>query len=210
LNPQPGVIIDAGPVLDFLARKDWTRILYSALPAGSFSVPATVEKEVLRKAHVDRRFATVTNQWTKLKNADRVRVLPDEVTAELNVVVQDICGLSMPKRLGTPKDLGETMAIAHAVVLAEQGHDVAIVIQERDGSKAALREQARLMRLGLPQGSLTVWSVADVLAFAVAAHCPTIPDQTSVIRIWREMRAYDDALPEISETRLLDQDLWES
>ena len=202
--------MDAGPVLDFLARKDWTRILYSALPAGSFSVPATVEKEVLRKAATDRRFATVTNQWTKLKNVNRVHVLPDEVTAELNVVVQDICGLSMPKRLGTPQDLGETMAIAHAVVLAEQGHDVAIVIQERDGSQAALREQARLKRLGLPQGSLTVWSVADVVAFAVAAHCPTIPDQTSLIRIWQEMRAYDDALPEISETRLLDQQLWQS
>lgn len=208
MSPQPGVIIDAGPVLDFLARRDWTYILYSALPAGSFIVPATVEQEVLRKARTDRRFATVTNQWTKLRNADRVHVLSDEVTPELNVVVQDMCGLSMPTRLGRPKDLGETMAVAHAVVLAEQGQDVAIVIQEREGTRIALREQARLKRLGLPQGSLTVWSVADVVAFAVAAGCAKIPDQGSLLEVWREMRGYDDALPDISQTGLLDPDLW--
>jgi hypothetical protein len=50
-----------------------------------------------------------------------VQILSDDQTPELAAVVHRITRQPMEERLKHPKDLGETMVIAHAVVVAESG-----------------------------------------------------------------------------------------
>jgi hypothetical protein len=213
MTTKIGVIADAGPVLTFLARKEWTRILYTGLRGKPFAVPATVEREVLRIAKRDRRFAAVSGQWTKLRNADKIVVLSDDVTSELDRVVARIDGTPLAQRLNSGKDLGELMVISHAVVLAEQAQTVTVIIQEGNGTALARREASRLSRIAAgaesttSSGALQVWSVDRVLQAARSAGCPQIPDQTAMKKLWADMRGYDDALPPIGQTSLLAPDL---
>ena len=123
-------IIDAGPGLNFLsANKE--RLLIAVL--GPFSVPEAVQSEVLRKSWQDDRFRAAAAVWKKL-TPRWIEILSDDVTPELATVVQRISGLPMDQRRRQPKDLGETMVIAHAVVAAESGQSVTILI---DGFEAA-------------------------------------------------------------------------
>ena len=57
-------------------------------------------------------------------------MLSDDATPELATVIQRISGLPMDERRRHPKDLGETMVIAHAVVAAETGQSVTILMDE--------------------------------------------------------------------------------
>lgn len=50
MSAGPETIIDAGPALTFLARKDTTRILYAGLGDVSLLAPEQVEREVIRKS----------------------------------------------------------------------------------------------------------------------------------------------------------------
>lgn len=214
MTARSTVIADTGPLLTFLCRREWTRILYYALAGEPFAVPATVEREVLRKARVDGRFSTVTNQWSKLRNAEKLRVLPDDVTVELDAVVTRIERMPLVQRLETNQDLGELMVISHAVILGELGEDVVVVIQEGNGTRLARMEASRLGRRaaqatdGVMPGSIEVWSVDHILRVATLQGCPEIPNQAAMKKIWKEMRKYDDALPAIKETSLLDPELW--
>jgi hypothetical protein len=56
-------IIDAGPSLNFLSNNK-ERLLIGIL--GPFSVPETVQVEVLRKSRADERFRAAETVWRKL------------------------------------------------------------------------------------------------------------------------------------------------
>ena len=137
-------IIDAGPGLNFLsANKE--RLLIAVL--GPFSVPEAVQGEVLRKSRQDDRFRAAAAVWKKL-TPRWIEILSDDVTPELATVVQRISGLPMDQRRRQPKDLGETMVIAHAVVAAESGQSVTILMDDGLGARIATSEISRLQRIG--------------------------------------------------------------
>ena len=129
-------IIDAGPGLNFLsANKE--RLLIAVL--GPLSVPEAVQDEVLRKSRQDDRFRAAATVWKKL-TPRWIQILSDDVTPELATVVQRISGLPMDQRRRQPKDLGETMVIAHAVVAAESGQSATILMDDGPGAAIATSE----------------------------------------------------------------------
>lgn len=74
-------------------------------------------------------------------------MLSDDQTPELATVVHRITQQPMKQRVKHPKDLGETMVIAHAVVAAEAGQTVTILIDDGPGAHTATAEISRLERL---------------------------------------------------------------
>src|SRR5580704_13410806 len=122
-------IIDAGPGLNFLSSNK-ERLLISVI--GRFSVPETVEDEVLRKSQQDDRFRAAATVWRKL-TPRWIQILADDTTPELATVIQRVSGLPMDERRRQAKDLGEIMVIAHAVVAAESGHSVTILMDDGPG-----------------------------------------------------------------------------
>ena len=108
-------IIDAGPSLNFLSINR-ERLLIGVL--GAISAPEAVEAEVLRKAAQDPRFRAAGSAWRKL-TPKWIQVLSDDPTPELARAVNRISQQPMDERMRQPRDLDETMVVAHAVVAAE-------------------------------------------------------------------------------------------
>jgi hypothetical protein len=103
-------------------------------------------------------------------------------------VVQRISQLPMAERLKQAADLGETMVIAHAVVFAESGDDVIILIDDGEGARIATSEVVRLDRLraqGRSVGSLKLVSTLTVLERA--ARTEHIPDRAAMRDIYRRV-----------------------
>lgn len=115
----------------------------------------------------------------------------------------------MEERLKHPKDLGETMVIAHAVVAAESGETVTVLIDDGSGARIATSEINRLNRLrasGRTVGSIRLVSTLTVLA--AAAGGPHIPDKAAMRGIYDRLRDLDDGLPPIENTSLLSSVHW--
>lgn len=198
-------VLDAGPALTFLARKDTTKILLQGLGRAGFSSPETVRDEVLRKSAQTKTLGTAAAQWRKLESARRIDVLSDNETPALSAAVQRLAAMPMAKRLKQSRDLGELMVVAHASVMAANGQNVAILIQEADGTRMAQQEAARLRHRGAP-GSLRVWNTQTVLLRA--ARSPELPDKATARVVYERMRPLDLALPPIDQTNLLTSDMW--
>lgn len=198
MNQRP--IIDAGPSLNFFSiHKE--RLLITAL--GKLSAPETVQHEVFRKAQHDERFRAAATVWRKL-TPTWMQVLSDDQTPELAAVVHRMTRQSMEQRLKQPRDLGETMVIAHAVVAAEAGDDVIVLIDDGPGSRTAASEISRLRRLradGAAVGSIRLASTLTVLERAAGG--THIPDKSAMLAIYTRLRCLDDGLPPIERTSLL-------
>jgi hypothetical protein len=193
-------IIDAGPGLNFLSiHKE--RLLIAVL--GPLSAPETVETEVLRKSRQDARFHAAATVWSKL-TPRWIQILPDDVTPELATVIQRISGVPMDQRKKQPRDLGETMVIAHAVVAAESGQSVTILIDDGPGAIIATSEIQRLQRLrssGQLVGAITLASTLTVLGRAAGTEL--LPDRAAMRDTYNRLRGLDDGLPPIENTDLL-------
>ena len=131
------------PGLDFLSINK-ERLLFDTL--GPLSAPETVRDEVLRKSRQDRRFSMAEKVWRKLPER-LMQILSDDPTPELAAAVNRISGLPLDDRLKDSKDLGETMVVAHAVVAAEAGETVTVLIDDGQGARVATAEIRRLRRL---------------------------------------------------------------
>lgn len=198
-------IIDAGPSLNFLSINK-ERLLIAVL--GRLSAPETVRDEVLRKSRTDDRFRPAATAWRKLTDS-WIQILSDDVTPELAAVVQRISGLPMAERIKQAKDLGEIMVIAHAVVAAESGQPVTVVIDDGPGAAIATSEIGRLQRLGssgLSVGSMTLASTLTILERAAGTE--QLPDRAAMRDTYRRLRELDDGLPPIDRTELLSGTLW--
>lgn len=162
---------------------------------------------MLRKSRTDERFGRAARIWAKLK-PDWLEILSDSVTPELAAVVSRITSMPMQERLQTRRNLGELMVVAHAVVAAESGKDVTVLIDDGDGARMATAEIRRLERLrsrGQAVGSIRL---ASTLTLQRAAGSPHIPDKGAMRDIYRRLRALDDGLPPIERTNLLSPVLW--
>ena len=101
------------------------------------------------------------------------------------------------------------MVVAHAVVAAEAGKDVTVLIDDGDGARMAMAEVRRLERLsarGQTVGSIRLASTLTVLQRAAGG--PYIPDKGAMHDIYRRLRALDDGLPPVERTNLLSPNLW--
>ncbi|GAA4916674.1 hypothetical protein [Streptomonospora salina] len=203
MNHRP--IIDAGPGLNFLAINR-ERLLIGVL--GKLSAPEAVEREVLDKAGRDRRFRTAEKTWRKLTPHGWMRILSDDTTPELAAVVDRITGTSMAARSKEPKDLGEIMVVAHAVVAAESGATVIVLIDDGQGARIADAEIRRLDRLrssGRSVGRMGLVSTVTVLERAAGKH---IADRAEMRSVYEQLRGIDDGLLPIDATGLLSRGLW--
>ena len=198
-------ILDAGPGLNFLsANKE--RLLIAVL--GPLRAPETVQDEVLRKSVQDTRFRAAATIWRKL-TPRWIEILSDDATPELAAVIERISGLPIDERKAQSKDLGETMVIAHAVVAAESGQAVTILIDDGPGARIATLEISRLERLrssGQPVGSVLLASTLTVLERAAATG--HLPDRAAMRDTYQRLYELDDGLPPIEKTRLLSPALW--
>jgi hypothetical protein len=126
--------MDAGPGINFFSVNK-ERLLISVL--GPLCAPEAVATEILRKAGQDQRFAAAEHVWKRL-TPKYVEVLSDDVTGELAAAVQRISGIPFDQRIRSGRDLGETMVIAHAVVAAEAGEHVIVLIADCGASRRAV------------------------------------------------------------------------
>lgn len=200
-------IIDAGPGLNFFSINK-ERLLIETL--GPLCAPETVRDEILRKSRQDNRFAAAQTVWNKLPER-LMQVLPDDETPELAVGVNRIGQLPMPERMKHSKDLGEIMVIAHAVVAAEAGHDVMVLIDDDRGARLATSEIKRLGRLRASGRAVgTIKLVNTVAVPARAEGKQYLPDKASVRETYMRLRRLDDGLPPIETTDLLTAATWRS
>ncbi|EFC83284.1 hypothetical protein [Parafrankia sp. EUN1f] len=198
-------VIDAGPALSFLAVNK-ERLLIGVL--GRLSAPETVAAEVIRKARSDHRFRAAEAVWNKL-TPTWIEILPDDVTPELAVVVSRISRLPVHERMKDGRDLGETMVVAHAVVAAETGAMVTVLIDDGAGAAVATAERRRLERLrmrGRSVGGLRLVSTLTVLERAAGGE--HLPDRAAMRSLYSRLRAGDDGLPPIEKTKLLGPGIW--
>ncbi|TCP46322.1 hypothetical protein EV191_114119 [Tamaricihabitans halophyticus] len=198
-------IMDAGPGINFLSA-DMERLLFGTL--GPMSVPEVVKTEILRKARQDQRFAKAEAVWRKL-SARLMEVLSDDETDELSQAVQRITGVPFDQRIRTGKDLGETMVIAHAVVAAEAGEHVKVLIDDGAGCRIATTEAQRLRRLekaGKAVGSIGLIHTVTVLERAAGGEY--LPDKATMRKRYGQLRELDDGLPPLDTTNLLKLPCW--
>ncbi|MER5671979.1 hypothetical protein [Pseudonocardia alni] len=202
-SPRP--VIDAGPALNFFATRQ-ERLLFGIL--GRLSTPEVVRDEVLRKARTDRRFDAAGVVWQRAE-PNWIEVLSDDVTPDLDRVVARVAGESLRDRRRRGRDLGELMVVAHAVVAAERGLVVTVVIDDGEGARIADRERRRLVRLraaGRMVGSLVLVNTTTILERAAGSRL--LPDREAMRSSYARLRTCDDGLIPIERTGLLNQALW--
>lgn len=147
---------------------------------------------MFRKSRQDERFRAAAAVWRKL-TPTWMQVLSDDQTPELAAVVHRIARQSMEQRLKRSKDLGETMVIAHALVAAETGETVTVLIDDGPGAHAATAEISRLRRLhasGRAVGSIKLVSTLTVLKLAAGGQ--HIPDKLAMRTLYTRLRGLDD------------------
>ncbi|MEX3510842.1 hypothetical protein VVR84_14995 [Kocuria carniphila] len=198
-------IMDAGPGLNFFSLNK-ERLLFATL--GPLAVPEIVEHEIVRKARQDQRFKPAERVLGKVPPR-LLEVLSDDVTPELATAVNRIAGVPIESRMRSSKDLGETMVVAHAVVAAERGDRVIVLIDDGGGRRVAAREAARLRRLRERQadiGSIALISTGHVLKKAAGGE--DLPDRNSMRELYERLRALDDGLAPLEGTRLMELPCW--
>jgi hypothetical protein len=101
------------------------------------------------------------------------------------------------------------MVIAHAVVAAESGQSVTILMDDGPGATIATSEISRLQRLvssGHPIDSITLASTLTILG--KAAGTQHLPDRAAMRDTYNRLRGLDDGLPPIENTDLLSSKFW--
>ncbi|MDO5511641.1 MAG: hypothetical protein Q4F73_02775 [Corynebacterium sp.] len=197
--------MDAGPGLTFFSARQ-ERLLFQIV--GPVSIPEIVRAEIAGKARRDSRFHPASTVMGRLPDT-LLRVLSDTPTPELARAVHRLSGQKFDQRQLEKKDLGETMVIAHAVVSAEAGENVIVMIDEGEGTRVAIREAERLERLrtaGAHCGSLRLLSTLDILSTAIRRQ--VITDRGHLRKIYAQFRTLDDGLVRIEDTPLLSPQLW--
>lgn len=139
-----------------------------------------------------------------------LEILSDDVTDELAVVVQRIAGIPMIERVRSSKDLGETMVVAHAVVAAERGEHVIVLIDDGGGRVVAAQEAARLQRLKKHRPEVGAISlVTTVTVLKTAAGGEHLPDKDAMRDLYGKLRGIDDGLLPLAQTGLMDLPSWD-
>lgn len=187
------VLLDAGPVLNFLAAGEQNLLIQAAgLVSLQLAAPERVDIEVQGKCRDPRFVGTpALATWNKLKASGRVQILSDTLADDAFVeAIARVSGVNADVRIRTGANLGEIMVIAHAAVLVQAGVSVFVLIDEAAGRRRARGEQKWLERQQAP-GKLTLWSTTQLLRNAHGEGW--LPGGWEPV--YNRMRRYDDGLP---------------
>lgn len=196
------VLLDAGPVLNFLAVGQQNVLVQVASTHGlDLAVPERVDRELRGMARSPRFERTgVLRRWTTLTSAGRVKLLDDSLTSpSFAEAVARVSGRPKQERVRDRRSLGEILVIAHASMLVQKGVDVFILIDDRDGRERARREAAWLRRAGYA-ARLVLWSTPQLLK-AAGERDGWIVGGLSWMEVYERMRPYDDGLPPTTDLR---------
>lgn len=192
-----GVILDAGPLLNFLAVGQQNVLIQLAQSQGlDLSVPEVVDREVQNLCVRDRRFASspAPATWRKLIDTKRILILSDELTDDaLLTAISRVSGVAAETRRRDPASLGEILVIAHGSVLAQQGSNVYLLIDDGDGRRRAKQEIAFLKQKGTA-GRMYLWSTRQILEQVDPAW---FHQGKKAKEVYNRMRAFDDGLPPV-------------
>jgi hypothetical protein len=190
------LIVDAGPLLNFLATNRQGLLLEIASRKKlTLAVPERVNKEVLGKS-LSARFqgSGAHGRWNNLSRSSRIEILSDDLKdPQFAETVTHISAAPAQDRMREKSDLGELLVIAHGSNRAQNGEAAFIIIDEREGRRKAKCESSRVARNG-GQATLTLWSTPHVLKGAADAGLLTDRWQS----VYERMRKYDDGLPALS------------
>lgn len=104
---------------------------------GKLNTPETVAAEVSRNIRHNPRFGKVPeHRWKILTNAGWISILSDEGD-ELDALCARVEQQSLDLRKRQSKDLGELMIVLHAVMAAECGRHVTVLIDDGAGARLA-------------------------------------------------------------------------
>jgi hypothetical protein len=194
------ILLDAGPCLNFLAVGQQNILVQVATSQQlQLLAPARVDSEIVGMCHNDRFKSTrVLSVWKTLKASKRVKILPDELsTRQFIDAVTRISGMPARDRIRSKRSLGEIMVLAHASVYVQRGHQVFVLIDDRDGRRRAGREAQWLRGEGCEK-HLVLWSTPQVLQEA-GRHEGWIKGDLTWELVYDQMTAYDDGLRRRSE-----------
>lgn len=179
------LIIDAGPALNFLAAGK-ADLLCDVIDRRDrrLLMPQTVRDEIHEIVERPRgaKFAACPGRLAAFIEAERIEVLSDSVedTPLVNQVLR-VAGIPMIRRVKEPKDLGETLVLAHALRLTAEGQSVVVLIDEREGSK-----KARMY------GLKVITTVGVLLA---AAEYGLVENRVEMKAVYESISQFDDGLP---------------
>lgn len=179
------LIIDAGPALNFLAAGEQDLLCdVIDLRERTLLMPQTVHDEIHNKAERANgaRFSACPGRLTSLLEAQRIQMLSDD-PEDKNLVrqVERVAGIPMIRRVKEPKDLGETLVLAHALRMTADGQSVVVLIDESEGTK-----KARMY-------GLKVLTTVGVLV--AAAGYGLVQDRGEMQSRYESIAQYDDGLP---------------
>lgn len=187
------VLLDAGPVLNFLAVSEENCLIqFAAASNMDLATAERVDREIQGMARNPRFVRTpVARKWPILTGA-RIRLLDDDLsTAEFADAIARISGRPAADRIRDRASLGEILVIAHASVMVQAAIDVIVLIDEKDGRLRADKERRHLQDNGAP-GTFRLLKTEELLR---------ISDRQGWLRAstWADaydsMRNFDDGLP---------------
>lgn len=204
-------ILDTGPIFKFLVT-DSVPHLFAALNRNPVCIPAAVEHEVLHTPRRHPQFEKAPHAWQHRVPPSLKRVLPDEGTPEMRALCREIFQRDFDELYAEKKDLGERMAVLHAVRLARAGESVVVVCDD-EGGIALIKQHARLLQmqhmrhLHTPGGSIRHADTVTILGWAIQAGA--FADRAELTTKYRAMVSLDEALPrDLTTTGLLTSPPW--
>lgn len=196
---EDACILDAVVCVHF-AGANLNRLLVTALESMGWVilVPSEVCDEVVRK---DAKYPGLRKRWLALQRSDRIHVLPAlevaSAPSRIVEVLEEIRDLEFDQALRHSRDLGECVVVAHGVHLAEQGHEVTLLMDDGEGRRLA------------DEWSLQHLTIEDVLVLAIHAEC--FDRLTDLKRAYRQLQQFGSGLPDFPRTALADAyQEWES
>lgn len=204
-------ILDTGPIFKFLVT-DCVPHLFAALKTNPVCAPEAVQFEVLDSPRRHQQFEKAPEAWEHRVPERLKRILSDEATVEMRKLSQEVYQVDFDDLYAEKRDLGERMAVLHAVRLARSGESVLVVCDD-EGGIADLEKQSRLLRMqhmhGLhaPGGSIRHAGTETILRWAIEAGAFTT--RTEFTTKYQAMVALDEALPrDLVSTGLLKSPPW--
>jgi predicted nucleic acid-binding protein len=143
------VVLDTGPLLNFLSIGQGN-LMHQVLGPRFERVlmPREVVNEIEDKSLEDSRFARANPVLGGMLRQGLFEVLESDADSDMALVT----ALKFVSRLPPSallvrraKDLGETLVVAHAIKLRDEGNTVILVIDDRGGQALAAKHKFRIM-----------------------------------------------------------------
>ncbi|WP_404290676.1 hypothetical protein [Glutamicibacter arilaitensis] len=187
------VILDAGPVLNFLARKETADLYLETLQgmADKICVPDAVVDEIENKSKKDKRFSACRTKLQTILIGNHMVSLqspPLHQDADFDFHWSWVRNNCSKASLASGKDRGEMVLVAHARVLQAQGLDVVAMIDDQGAVNLA-------HKAGIP-----TFSTVDL--FVQSIILGVIVDRPQLKRLYGLVEEMDDGLLPFKQTLL--------